>query len=107
PREEVEKACMKVKTDSKKPEEPKDPNDSIVYKLYVAMADGPTAKKFHDRFVPGGVGYGQAKKELAELLETTFAPAREKYNALIAEPAKIDKILAEGAEKASKLAREV
>jgi len=105
PKAELEKICMRVKTDSRTPDEPKDPNDSILYKLYVGMADEAQAKRFHDRFVPGGMGYGQAKKELAELLDTIFGPAREKYNALMASPETIDKHLDVGAAKARALAQ--
>jgi len=105
PKAELEKACMRIKTDSRLPEEPKDPNDSILYKLYAGMADAAQAKSFHDRFVPGGMGYGQAKKELAELLDTIFGPAREKYDALMASPELIDKHLDVGAAKARALAQ--
>lgn len=106
PREEVEKACMKVKTDSKLPAEPKDA-DNLIVRLYAAMADKTRAEDFKKRFLPGGMGYGDAKKELAKLLEETFSASREKYNALMADPVKIDTLLLTGAEKARELAKPV
>ncbi len=51
-----------------------------------------------------GGGYGDLKKGLAELVESTFAPIRERTNELLADPAELDRILERGAERASELA---
>ena len=97
---QVLKLCKSIKTDSKAPEEPKDPDDSILYTLYTQMATPEEAKTFHEAFIPGGMGYGAAKQALADLLETKFGAARERYNTLMANPAEIDAVLKAGAEKA-------
>jgi tryptophanyl-tRNA synthetase len=98
-RAELEKLCMKVKTDSRAPADAKD-TDSLIYKLFTVVAGPNAAKDFHDRFIPGGMGYGQAKKELFEMLDLAFSPARERYEALMNDTDKLDAILERGAVKA-------
>ncbi|GAA3227725.1 tryptophan--tRNA ligase [Actinocorallia longicatena] len=51
-----------------------------------------------------GAGYGQLKKELAELALETFGPIRERTLELLADPAELDRMLAKGAERASEVA---
>lgn len=47
-----------------------------------------------------GIGWGQAKKELFELINGELAEARERYEALLAKPAEIEEVLQQGAAKA-------
>ncbi len=51
-----------------------------------------------------GHGYGDLKKDLAELVSSTFGAFKERTEALLAEPDKLDAILAEGAERARAVA---
>jgi tryptophanyl-tRNA synthetase len=53
-----------------------------------------------------GQGYGAVKKDLADLVAETFAPIRERTGELLADPAELDRMLAVGAAKAGKVARE-
>jgi tryptophanyl-tRNA synthetase len=53
----------------------------------------------------GGVGYGDFKKRLLQATGDFFAPFREKRAAITADPAYVDRVLAEGAEKARAVAR--
>jgi tryptophanyl-tRNA synthetase len=55
----------------------------------------------------GGYGYGHAKLALLEKMEQEFAPARERYQDLMARPHDLEDILAEGAKKARKVAEGV
>ena len=51
-----------------------------------------------------GIAWGEAKQALFERIEAAVAPMREHYLALIAEPARIEKHLHEGAAKARAIA---
>jgi len=51
-----------------------------------------------------GAGYGQLKKELAELALETFGPIREKTQEYLADPAELDRMLARGADRAAEVA---
>ena len=51
-----------------------------------------------------GAGYGQLKKELAEVALELFGPIRERTLELMADPAELDRILAKGADRAAEVA---
>jgi tryptophanyl-tRNA synthetase len=51
-----------------------------------------------------GRGYGDLKKEVAEVVIGTVAPFRERMTELMADPAELDRILAAGAERAREVA---
>jgi tryptophanyl-tRNA synthetase len=51
-----------------------------------------------------GRGYGDLKKDIAEVVVDTATPFRDRTLALLADPAELDRILAEGAEKARDVA---
>lgn len=104
--DEVLKACKRITTDSRAPDEPKD-KDCLVYKIYKSYATKAELADFDARFLGGGMGYGTVKQEIAALHEARFAKARETYHALLADPAHINAILLEGAEKARARARVV
>jgi len=53
----------------------------------------------------GNYGWGHAKDALYEVLETSLAPARERFGTLRSDPAELDRILARGAERAQGIAR--
>ena len=63
-------------------------------------AQSDAVSTLEERYRSGGVGYGEVKKELVELIWDYFAPYREKRNELISDKAAVRKILLEGAEKA-------
>ncbi len=100
---ETEKLYKKIKSDSRLPEEPKD-KESLVYLTYRALATPREMADFEARFLPGGMGYGDAKKELAALHEAKFGKAREEYKRLMNDPGYVNAILLEGAAKARDIA---
>ena len=51
-----------------------------------------------------GKGYGDLKKEVAEVVVEALRPIRERYHELMADPAELDRILAVGAERARAVA---
>jgi tryptophanyl-tRNA synthetase len=100
------KLVMKIVTDSKLPAEPKDPDDSVIFRLYSHFAGNNEVQALREAFEKGGMGYGDAKQKLFEVLELTFEKPTQIYNDTMAKPQLIDELLAAGADKARKVARE-
>jgi tryptophanyl-tRNA synthetase len=100
------KLVMKIVTDSKLPAEPKTPDDNIIFQIYRHIASESDVKEMRDAFESGGMGYGDAKQKLFEALEQAFEKPTQLYNDYMADTKKIDDLLAAGAEKARKKARE-
>ena len=100
--EETKKKVMKIPTDSLLPTDKKS-EDCLLYKL---MKMFNVDAGYMQNFLNGGIGYGDAKKVLAETINTYLRPYREKYNALMADKSKIDEYLAAGAIKARATASE-
>ena len=99
----LREAVMRIVTDSRLPGEPKDPESSSLYTLYRAFAGEAETASFRSA-LESGLSWGEAKQALFELLEGQIAPMRERYEALIAQPAHIEEILREGARKARAIA---
>ncbi len=105
PPNQIRKQVMGIVTDSKRPEEPKAPDECSVFALYQHFADKDAVEAKRQLYLGGGLRYGDMKKELFVLLEETFSEQRETYNALMENRGKLDKILLQGAEKARDIAR--
>lgn len=96
-------AIMRIVTDSRQPGEPKDPDASHLYTLYQAFASEAESAAFRAQ-LEAGLGWGDAKQALYERLEKDIGPMRERYQALMAHPERIEDILQAGGEKARKIA---
>lgn len=103
---ETRKKFMRIVTDSKSVEAPKDPETSLIYQLYSLFATPAEQAEMAERFRAGGYGYGDAKKALHEKFEALFGPKREKREALARDPAYVDDLLADGARRARAVADE-
>jgi len=103
----VRKQIMRIVTDSKRPEDPKEPEGDNLFSLLQFFTKPERLEEIRQLYVHGGAAYGDLKKELAELILTEFAEPREKFNALIADKSKLNKILDEGAEKARAIAKPI
>ncbi len=95
----VRKAVMRIKTDSRPPNEPKDPDTDVIFGLFRHVAPEDAVRSMRARYASGGLGYGQAKEELADALERTFGAARERYQEIVADRDELDRLLAMGAER--------
>ena len=104
PSNQVRKPVMRIVTDSKRPEDPKDPDECNIFAIYRHLADADAVAAKRQLYLEGGLAYGAMKQELFELLETTFSEQRDRYNALMDNPEALDKILEQGAEKARDIA---
>ena len=98
----LQKQINQIKTDSLEPGEKK-PLDSTLYKYFKCFANEKKIKEI-DKYFNEGMGWGDLKKELFELINLEIAPAREKYFDLVNDPKKVEKLLKEGESKALKIA---
>jgi len=104
PPAEMKKAVMRIVTDSKRPEEPKDPDTDNVFNIFKHFAEPTRVAERRKQYAAGGVGYGEMKEELLAVLETRFGAARKHYDELLKDTEGLDRILTEGAERARQLA---
>jgi tryptophanyl-tRNA synthetase len=95
----LQKLINKIKTDSLPPEAPKDPDTSIIFMLYKEFASPDEVGKMRDQYL-GGIGWGEAKRELFYVMNKFIEQPRENYNELMSSPETLDEILKNGAEKA-------
>ena len=102
----LKKRVMKIVTDSKEMEEPKDPDTCNVFALYKLFSTEEEQAGLAERYRAGGLGYGTAKTELLEKINEHFGPMREKRRELADDMDYVEDVLRKGAEKASLLARE-
>jgi len=107
PPEVLRKKVMRIKTDSRPPEEPKDPETDTLYQLFALFASEKDKQAMAERYRRGGFGYAEVKIALADLAVDFFAEARERRRELESHPEKIREILGDGAAKARRKAAEV
>ncbi len=99
PEKRLRKAIMKIVTNSLEPGESKDPDDSALFKFYAAFADQTQREEMRQAY-RDGIAWGEAKQQTFELINGELSEGRERYEALISEPGRIEEILIEGAKKA-------
>jgi tryptophanyl-tRNA synthetase len=97
----------KIITDATPLEDPKDPDSSVVFKLYELLASQDDAHKMADALRAGGYGWGHAKKSLLEALVDGFESERARFNELMENREEIDLALSNGADQARIVASEV
>jgi len=102
----LKKKIMKIVTDSTPVEDPKDPDKCNVFALYKLFAPADKIEYTKERYLKGGTGYGQFKKELVELISEYFKPYREKRKIYESDPEEVRRILKKGAEKTRVVAME-
>lgn len=107
PEKQLRKQVMRIVTDSKTPDEPKNPDTCNLYGIYRYFASPGRLAEVRQRYLEGGLGYGELKLELADLIMAYFAEAREKYSQLIDDRTYLDAIMANGAEKARSIAKPI
>ncbi len=99
----LRKAIMRIVTDSRTPDEPKETRDNTVFEIHRAFATDEQSAELAEDYARG-IGWGDAKQRLYELVDGVLAEPRERYDALMAKPSDIDDVLAAGAERARALA---
>ncbi len=99
PEKKLRKAIMKIKTNSQEPGEPKDPDTAAVYTVYAAFASQSEREAMRQAFADG-IAWGEVKQQLFELINRELAGPRERYEALINDPVRVEQELQAGAERA-------
>ena len=102
---ETRARIMRVVTDSTPLQDPKDPATCNVFALFRLLASDSERQDMETRYRAGGMGYGDAKKKLFEVMWTYFAPYRQKRAELEKDPGYVESVLREGAERARAEAR--
>jgi len=95
----LRKSINKIKTNLLEPGEPKDPDGSTVFQLWAAFASAAETERMRADFA-GGIAWGEAKKQLFELINGELAEARQRYTELMDDPKHIESVLQRGAERA-------
>ena len=103
----LRKQIMGIQTDSTPLEDPKNPDTCNCFALYKLLATTEQTEVMKANYLGGNYGYGHAKQELFELIVEKFKTEREKYNYYINNLEEVDKLLLEGAAKASAVANSV
>jgi tryptophanyl-tRNA synthetase len=107
PEKQLRKQIMSIVSDSTPLEEPKNPETCHTFALYKLLATAEQTAHMKANYEAGNYGYGHAKQELFELIVEKFKTEREKYNYYINNLEEVDKLLLEGAAKASAVANGV
>jgi tryptophanyl-tRNA synthetase len=104
PSKALRKSVMRIVTDSRRPEDPKDPETDNVFAIYRYFAAEAEIERTRQRYLAGGLAYSEIKEDLFELLESRFGEARSKFEALMKDWAYLDQVLMSGAAKARTIA---
>jgi tryptophanyl-tRNA synthetase len=101
------KQIMRIVTDSRPMEQPKEPAGDVLYDLFSLLAPEADREQMAALYRRGGFGYGEVKKALADAAEKFWAEPRARRAELAANPKLIREILNDGAAKARKKAADV
>jgi tryptophanyl-tRNA synthetase len=99
----LKKAVMGITTDSTPVAAPK-PTEQVLYRLLKLMAAPSDFTELDRRWRAGGEGYGVFKQVLLDLFHATFDEARARKAEFERDPASVEQLLLQGAERARELA---
>ena len=105
PEKQIRKRVMSIVTDSTPVEDPKDPDKCNVFALLKLIADQQETAQWEQKYRAGGMGYGQVKKRLFELLIEYFEPYRQRRVELEKDAQYVESVLQSGAAKARAVAQ--
>ena len=104
---QIRKQIMRITTDSRPMEEPKDPQGDHLFDLYSLFASPAQRNEMAEMYRRGGFGYGEVKKAIAAASEDYFADARARRSDLEKNLDHVQQILQTGAERARDVAAKV
>jgi tryptophanyl-tRNA synthetase len=99
----LKKRVGQLLTDSRPPEEPKDPAGLLVMDFLRLFLDADELADWERRVRaggPGAPGYGHLKARVIEAMEERFAPARARREELLGDRGELERVLSRGAERA-------
>ena len=100
----LRKQVMRIVTDSKRPEDPKNPDDCNVFNIFKYFASPEAIESRRNVYLKGGLAYSEMKQQLYELLNELFGGRRNTYRQLLGDKNHLDRILNQGAAKARAIA---
>jgi len=103
--EAIRRKVTAIRTDSKRPEEPKDPDRCNLFALFRLLAEPGDLSEMETRYRNGGIAYREVKERIADTFFLRFRDARQRREELRAEPAAVRAVLDAGKERARKVAR--
>lgn len=103
----MRKKIMRITTDSRPMEQPKEPEGDHLYQLYSLFVGAEQREEMAALYRRGGFGYGEIKKALADAADAYFATARARRAELAADPRRVHEILRDGASRARRKAADV
>ncbi|MDE2031021.1 MAG: tryptophan--tRNA ligase [Patescibacteria group bacterium] len=102
--EEIKKAVMGIVTDSKTPEEPKNPDECNIFALHKLFLQGEQLQNLRDKYSKGGMSYKESKEMLFEEILALVKPMRERREMYRNNIDTVKEILNKGKEKAKSIA---
>lgn len=96
----IKKAVYSVVTDSKPIEEPKNPEDVIVYQIYKCFAPADKVAEMAEGLKHGKLGYGHVKAMLLDAILAEIKETKETYDYYMAHYNEVEELLSNGAAKA-------
>lgn len=107
PENQLKKLLRRIPTDSTPMEAPKEPDRSPVFQLLEYFGSADVVGQTRRQLEAGGLGWGEVKDRLYEVLAELLAPMRDRYDALMQPGSELDEVLEAGAERARKRATAV
>jgi tryptophanyl-tRNA synthetase len=104
---DLRKRVMRIVTDSRPAEDPKNPDTCNVFNIFKYFAPPQAAELKRKAYLKGGLAYRDIKQQLYELLIEFFGSRRDTYQRLLNDKGQLDEILSKGADKARAMARPV
>ena len=101
----TKKQVMKIVTDSKELDEPKEWENCNIYKLCELFMNNDELKDLQQRYATPGEGYGHFKLTLLDKINEHFEPYTQKREYYLNNPDEVKDILAYGAKKAQIVAK--
>lgn len=99
--EEIKKQVMSIVTDSARPEDKKNPDESAIYQIHKLFLNKEEDQQLRKKFEDGGYGYKDAKDACAAAIISFISPMREKYNYYQNHRDEVLQILEDGKNRAS------
>jgi tryptophanyl-tRNA synthetase len=106
PEKKLRKSIMKIVTNSLEPGESKQTDGSALFAIYSAFANTEQREQMQQSFADG-IGWGDAKQQCFELINSELADARLAYEELVSNPARIEIRLQQGAQRAREIAKPI
>jgi tryptophanyl-tRNA synthetase len=103
----LKKKIMAIQTDSTPVESPKAIEGSVLLGIYRHVATANDYATMEGDFLAGGKGYGDFKKRLFAAVWEYFAPMRTERKRIAADHEEVDRILRNGAERATAITQPI